>query len=54
MLSDSPPKVTLSRENAESKTHFQHNHALDIQPSVQDFPALGSSNPNGMRALQNR
>jgi hypothetical protein len=34
MLSESPPKVTLSRENAESKTHLQHNDALDIQPDV--------------------
>src|SRR5664280_1816782 len=38
MLSESPPKVTLSRENAESKTHLQHNHALDIQPDVRFSP----------------
>jgi putative transposase len=30
MLSDSPPNVALSREDAESKTHLQRNHALTI------------------------
>jgi len=34
MLSASPSKVTLSRQNAASWTHPQHNHALDIQPDV--------------------
>jgi hypothetical protein len=52
MLSVSPFKAALSSENATNETHPQHNHALDIQPDVQAFPASGSGKPKGSQAPQ--